>query len=512
MNPSWLFTPKRLYVAVMVALLVPLYLLSQPSTPKNKRGESSPGGLLAQMRDRSGLSLERLGEIDPASETMRFATLGMRSVASLILWEKANDYYKKKDWPNFSATIDQCIKLQPHFVSIWHFQGWVYSYNCSVQFDDYRDRYAWVIRGINFLRKGIKYNEHEPLLQVDIGTFISQKIGTADEAKEYRKLFKADDDFNGSLPLSQRDNWLVGKQWFREAERMVDAGDKTPESPLMLRRRAPACQINYAEALEKDGTFDEVAKRQWQQAAAEWRQFGSFDLPASNNVTIHLNDQEDYELAARTKIKQLDDMQPGLREKLVEEKRAKLSDEQRKALDAVSAERTSKQEEAQRTPKQDELAAAALVAIGVTHDEVARAISGANRKKALDLAEQIAADEEMATTILRNREIINFAYWRLRADVEQTDEAIAARKWIFKAEEALALGELPDSLQYYKLGFESWRKVLDQFPVMKENVITGKDLMDIIKRYRQLLDQLDEPFPDNFILQDIVKKFENESS
>ena len=44
---------------------------------------------------------------------------------------------------------------------------------------------------------------------------ISQKIGKADESKQFRKLFKEDDDFNAGRALAQRDNWLVGKEWFR---------------------------------------------------------------------------------------------------------------------------------------------------------------------------------------------------------------------------------------------------------------------------------------------------------
>ena len=52
-----------------------------------------------------------------------------------------------------------------------------------------------MIKGINFIIGGTKYNANEPRLLYDIGWFISQKIGRADEHKQYRKLFKEDDDF-----------------------------------------------------------------------------------------------------------------------------------------------------------------------------------------------------------------------------------------------------------------------------------------------------------------------------
>jgi len=507
MNPHSLFTRKNIYVLAMVVLLVPLYWLGRPSSADSKRGQGSPGGILAQLRNEHGLSQTQLGQIDPASETIRLATFGMRSVACLVLWEKANEYYKRKDWPNFSATVEQNIRLQPNFVSVWRFQSFVFTYNCSVQFDDYRERYRWVMRGIDFLRKGIEYNQHEAILPYDVGWYISQKIGRADESKEYRQLFKADDKFHGARPLPLRDNWLVGKEWYRRAERLVDtdraAAANMKKSPVLFRSEAPMCQMNYADTLEKEGTFDEVAQNEWKKAADEWQQYGALPMPTSDEAhpRIHLNDQEDYERAARQKAEELDALEPGLRDKILEEKRAALSGAQREALDVPPPERTS---------KQHELAAEAENKLIITHDEVARRITGRQRREALKLARGANENEQVARLIRHYREIVNFDYWRLRAEVEQTDEAIAAHKWVFKANEALALGELPDAEKYFDLGLRAWRKVLDKFPALKENAVTGRDLMDIVKRYRALLEQLDDPFPKDFILKDIVAKYENE--
>ncbi len=41
----------------------------------------------------------------------------------------------KKDWTNLSATLNQLTKVQPHFISVWRFQGWTLAYNCSTEFD-----------------------------------------------------------------------------------------------------------------------------------------------------------------------------------------------------------------------------------------------------------------------------------------------------------------------------------------------------------------------------------------
>ena len=129
------FIRKIVYACAIAALLLPLSWLSEPATTE------SDGGLLAQMREKHRLSQSTLGDIDPASETIKLATLGMRGVAANILWEKAHDYRKREDWVGLSATLEQIAKLQPNFISVWVYQGWNLSYNISVEFDDYRDRH-----------------------------------------------------------------------------------------------------------------------------------------------------------------------------------------------------------------------------------------------------------------------------------------------------------------------------------------------------------------------------------
>jgi hypothetical protein len=64
------------------------------------------GGVLAQLRTEYNLGQSDLGEIDPASEAMKLATMGLRPVAVITLWEKANEYKMKEDWDNLSATTE----------------------------------------------------------------------------------------------------------------------------------------------------------------------------------------------------------------------------------------------------------------------------------------------------------------------------------------------------------------------------------------------------------------------
>jgi len=82
---------------------------------RNEQGD--PGGFLPQMQVNINSVKRKLGDIDPASETIKLATLGLRGVAALVLWEKSNDYKMKEDWAKYEATLNQIAVVQPHFIS-----------------------------------------------------------------------------------------------------------------------------------------------------------------------------------------------------------------------------------------------------------------------------------------------------------------------------------------------------------------------------------------------------------
>ncbi len=494
MNPRNMFIRKIVYLVLIGILLGLLYWLGHPSTA------DTPGGVLAGKRLEYKISQTQLGQIDPTSETIKLATFGLRGVAALVLWEKANDYKMKEDWANFSATLNQIIKVQPHFISVWIHQAWNMSYNVSVEFDDYRERYRWVIKGIDYLIQGREYNKDEPRLLWETGWVISQKIGRADEHKYYRRLFKADDEFHRFRPLALRDNWLVGRQWFIDAINLADHIGKGigGKSPLIYLSDPPMALMNYSEAIETEGTFGEVARRAWKTAADEWFKYGSNPIPSTYGVTIYLNDQEKEEEQAKKLVAELDALQPGLRDEIREKKRRQLTKEQLAAYETPSEKRSS---------EQHQLAFEAEERMGVTHEDVARQIKGAQHAKAKKLAEEATNHEETATYISRYRETVNFVYWRLRAQMEQTDEALNARKFIYQGDRAFRDGDPTAARTAYDQGFVLWRQALDKFPALFEDEITGSDLMDLIIQYQRILKQLDEPFPQKFILKDVIDRY-----
>jgi hypothetical protein len=496
------FYRKLGYLAGIVVLAFPIVWLSVPATT------TKAGGKLAQLRTNYKLSQVNLGEVDPASETIKLATLGLRGVAVNLLWEKANYYKKTEDWTNLTATLEQLAKLQPNFITFWKFQAWNLTYNVSVEFDDYHDRYYYVRRGIEFLKEGERYNVDHPQLLKDLGWFIGQKIGRADEYLQYRRLFKADDEFHPpDRPPEERDNWLVGKEWYLKA---IDAVDNKGKSLGRISPRdfysSPAkSQMNYAEAIEEEGFF-EKARRAWIKSAEEWRQFGNQVIEHSTGVKLQLGSQPRLEKELADLRAKLDGMLPGVRGKLVAEKRAALTPEERAVLDTPKEKLTPEQAEKryQTQPK-----------VVVTDREVAERIAREQppkKNEALQLASEIDRQNQVLQFTINYKRDANYDYWQTRADYEQTANALAARKLMFDARKAFREADLPTAKKLYQEGFAKWRAVIDEFPsLMDDDQTTGGDLIDFIKRYRAVLDQLDEKLGDDFPLWDVIEKFDRES-
>jgi hypothetical protein len=499
---KWRVLSKRKvgYIVAILVLLVPLSLLSQPSTVDSS-GQRTTGGRLAELREEYHLSQANLGEIDPASETIKLATLGMRGVAANVLWHKATEYQKKEDWTSLSASLEQLTKLQPNVISFWHFQAWNLSYNVSVAFDNYRDRYQWVIKGIDFLKKGTQYNLGEPSLLWDIGWFTSQKIGRADEAKLYRRLFK--EDYN-------RDNWLVGKEAFIAAENAVENSRRSIKgvtrlgenrrgmNPLLFHSDPPKCQINYAEALEEDGTFGQVARGEWDKAYAEWLAYGDRDIPTEYfGRVIRLNNQEENEARSKAAQAELAALLPdGLAGKIRKERIATLSKEEQDALSKPSD---------MRTDEQNRLVAGAEEKLKLTQMELADHVKGPNRSQAVAAAEAATEADSIAQVIAIQRDIVNFQYWRDRCEFERTTNAVEARQNIFEAEQALADSDFERAGEKYDQGLKKWRAVLDEFPGLLQQSLVVEDLQEMIGRYRQYLSHEDRELPRDFILRDVLE-------
>lgn len=506
MNQRHSFRRKLIYLGLACLLLFPIYMFSRPATKTDPSG-----GILAKSRLESGLSEANLGKIDPASATMKLATLGMNSIAQNILWNKADEYKKKEDWTKLTATLETLAKLNPNMISLWKFQSWNLSYNVSVQFDDYRDRYYYVRRGIDYLEEGIEYNRENrdiPQLLWDLGWFVGQKVGRADEYVQYRRLFRADDDYHGDerpVGSDQRDNWLVSKTEYQNAIDAIARGKSIGKKSEKIVYSSPAkSQMNYAEAIEEEGFF-EKGQQAWGVAAADWQEFGDRVIEHSTGRRLRLGHEASLADEVESLEAQLDALDPGVRERIREEKAAALPEAARFALNKAPDERSSTEAEVAYNAEQS---------LSVTDQEVFERIVSKHpekRKEAGVLVARLSERRMDYTYTQRYKRDANFDYWQLRAEFEQTDIAVAAREKMFQAKQARDNQDDQVAVQLYEEGFELWKEVLDRFPDLRDpEGTTGDDLIVYIKEYRDTLRVADQQIPDDFPLWDIIENFDSE--
>lgn len=498
------FHRKIVYLVAMAVLAVVVFWLSTPASADKE------GGQLAKLRERYGLGQANLGQVDPASETMRFLTLGLRGVAVTLLWEKANHYKMVEDWTNLTATLEQLAKLQPNFITFWKYQAWNLTYNVSVEFDDYRDRYYYVRRGIEFLKEGERYNRDNPQLLSELGWFHGHKIGRADEKTEYRRLFKNDDDYHPpDRTPDQRDNWLVSKEWYLKAIEAVDVKGKSigKKSPREFYSDPAKSQINYAEAIEDEdeGSFEKF-RRAWDLAGQEWRDFGERPILHSFGDWLQLGEEPRMKQKVDDLRAQLEAFAPGLRERLISEKSGALTEAERK-LAAL----TEKEVPADKYNQWYALAAK----VGVTDVDVYQRIARDFPDKA-KAALTVLRELETADRVLRftqsYKETANFDYWQLRCDVEQTADAVAARQFLSRAHQAAQSADLVQAKEFYLAGFQKWADVVKAFPaLLDDDVVFGDLVVESTKKYRDVLDQLGETLDESYPFWDALDKFDQEN-
>ena len=221
-------------------------------------------------------------------------------------------------------------------------------------------------------------------------------------------------------------------------------------------------------------------------------------------MRFRLNDREAMLEDAENARHALDALSPGLREKIGEERKAALPPEQRAALQVP---------EASRTPAEFKLAYEAENAIHVTYMDLVNRIETEAPDKLAEarrLATAAGRAELRARYIDNYREIVNYEYWQTRGQFEQTAEALKARQRVYEAQQLLQAGLVIKAQEKYEQALVNWRTVIDDFPSILEDPVTGDLLLDVIKEYKRLLSELDEPFPVDFPLWEIIERFDGD--
>jgi hypothetical protein len=129
-----------------------------------------------------------------------------------------------------------------------------------------------------------------------------------------------------------------------------------------------------------------------------------------------------------------------------------------------------------------------------------------DRPRVRQLVDQIDQDQITSHQIEINRRIVNFEYWRMRAEAELTDEAPKAHSQVYEADKLVSSGEnLAKARELYENAWKLYAVVFEKYPDLMDNA-EAQDLIESVGHYRDLLGQLDENFPQSFPLWDLLDK------
>lgn len=443
-----------------------------------------------------------------------------RQLAALAA--RLRDFRARKDWENVAATHEKLLELDPKSVSFRRFVAWDLSYNISAEAVDVGRRYKWIRRGILVLIDGIGQDNKEAVLWYDAGWVIAQKIGRSDERRQLRRLFAADEELHrqigqhvpiaGALgPDGKPDNWLVGRLFFLRAIDLVDREGATlgDMSPWLYRPDPGMCRIYFAEALAEQGHFGPTAVQAWREAEQEWRQLGNRELATSFGISIRLNEQEKYVAEAARLWKQFDQLQPGLRDRLLDEAAKALSDPQRRALETPPERRTA---------EQWDLAVEAESHLRLSPERLSESVGGGRRTEALRVGRQALAADQRVTATKRYGVIVNFEYWLRRCRIEPSEVVLRAREVVFRAQQQVERGRLdsadpknPGARQLYEQGFRKWAEAFAQFKDLIEDENVCADVVAAVGRYRGAVLK-GKPLPDDFPLREVVNRWDRQRS
>jgi hypothetical protein len=143
-------------------------------------------------RARTVLGLTRVTPLENAPPVLAFTTValgGFRGLIADILWTRAVDLQDDGKYFEMVQLADWITKLQPHMGIVWVNQAWNMAYNISIKFQDFRERWTWVRKGIELLRdEGLRYNPHETLIYRELAWFFQHKMGAnLDDAQLFYK-------------------------------------------------------------------------------------------------------------------------------------------------------------------------------------------------------------------------------------------------------------------------------------------------------------------------------------
>ena len=525
---------KIIYIALIGVLILPLWFIAAPETRDADGQIANDGGVLSQLRNKHDLSQARLSEVDPASETMKLASLGLRGIAVNVLWSQANEQKKNGDFDGLNSTLQALTKIQPSFIRVWEYQAHNLAYNVSMEFDDYEYRYHWVKKGLNFLKGGIRYNKQDHRITDNLGFFTGNKMGKSDEKDSFRRIFGSDYAFHDEMsdridPESYElreyghDSWKMAYQWYNYSRKMVDSGAaKKQRSDMIFYMFRPSQIRNMGLSLQAEHPTGSVIQEVWRDAYEEWQDYGEQELVNTLGVRIKLNGSIRIEDKLDRLRRDLDALVPeGTRRELTQEilPNSRLTeDEQREyqMLSKLSADQFSNDDQ----QRWRYLSNIIKTEISQLDQRVAAEAATYNLVAATEIVGEIVRAQKELKTISRDNQTVNYPYWDSRTRTESENATVVAQRALYDAQQQWKQSIYEDEFDYdyrtkkktitregaitlYNEAFEYWKPILKANPRLNEAQL-GDRLIDNIKEYQKMLDFTNREWPKDFAMQDFI--------
>jgi hypothetical protein len=515
---------KIIYIVIIAVLLIPLAMISRPEV-----AGQDDGGILSRMRREKKLTQAELTKIDPASETMKLASLGLRGVAINLLWMQSIEHKKEEDYDKLAATLKALAKIQPNFVKVWEYQAHNLAYNVSMEFDDYEYRYQWVKKGLDFLKNGVKYNVKDHRMTDLLGFMTGNKFGKSDEKKSFRRMFKKDDKLHESLSdmvpqenydvdIFGPDSWLLAYQWYDLSNRLVDdQGEQKYKNDVMFYMFRPAQIRNRGLSLQEEHRTDDVIQEVWQYADTAWKDYGNREILNGFGIPFRMEESHRRREDIKRLRKELDQLTPGARAEQVAQiqQETTLTPREKMLLDLPADQRTDEQErQVNRLVEQLQDSDQYIDA------KIARKAQGDDQMVAVRLSDKILELVQLEKTESKDSRNVNYDFWRSRNEAEAKDLTISARQALYDARRMRRASIYDDefdvdyvtkertstkkgALSLYLDAFGQWSEVFRLYPNLQDSPLSD-DIAEEMHQYQTMLGFSNQQWPDNFPLQWLI--------
>ena len=525
---------KIIYIALIGMLIIPLSFIALPETRDTDGTIKNAGGVMSRLRNEHDLSQARLTEVDPASETMKLASLGLRGIAVNVLWSQANEQKKNGDFDGLNSTLQALTKIQPNFIRVWEYQAHNLAYNVSMEFDDYEYRYHWVKKGLTFLKGGIRYNKQDHRVTDNLGFFTGNKFGKSDEKDSFRRIFRNDAEFREQMAdridpegyeLREygHDSWKMAYQWYNYSRNMVDSGvAKKRRSDIMFYMFGPSQIRNMGLSLQTEHQTGSVIQEVWRDAYEAWQDYGEQELVNSLGVRIKLNGSIAIEDELNRLRSELDALVPeDTRNQLTQDilPNSRLTDEQQdeyKMLAKLPADQFSSDEQ----QRWRFLSGMLKKELAQLDQRIATEAAKENLVAATEIAGEIARKQKELQTISRDHSTVNFPYWDSRTRTESENATVVAQQALYDAEQKWKQSIYEDEFDYdyrtkkktvtrkgaiteYNEAFGLWQPIMTANPRLMDNQL-GDLIVEHIKEYQKMLDFTNREWPKDFPMQKFI--------